>query len=673
MKTFQIKLAEKKTKPPVWKRCIVPGGITFSQLAVILEAIAETEVSEQYEFEFYQAGIQLREWREGEQAVRRYNFDYWCSSDTYIDDLMGREPWFTFRTGKEKEYRVTIEKCVTDEEPYPRILKQKESPDSGSWMDVEKANQELRGQFQVTYGDPDYRTFGELKQEMKTGSFGLRGAEKPVSRAERNEKSTETKLREFADLLQKELADKATKQIIDSMYDPDTGTLAEQEKVKEVAVEAALEMQDEIQEKFRQHLAENRNTLDRYARNPEMTAILSSWTKEELKNLAEDLELKGYHSLKKDILVGKIKEELLKPSVMERQMMMFSDEEIAAFESVLKTTGYYPVRKDLELLEGFYNLAYVGIYNDNFAAVPDEVKKVYKKVNTPKFRKKRKRAFWMIRCLTMVIFLYVLAPISVIKEMLVKCLGEDISEEEFREIFAWIPDYQNPCVIRGEWVIYKEVLPQGLYNKIKESQGDLEYYIPEQEEILDYTGHGYPSRDTCCRKVKEFLIKRMKIEEEQTENLMQGIYSRISLGGGPSDVTEIFEEEGIIFPNETTVRDFIALLIELNNSTRMIQNRGWTPSEMTKKRPVLPEGQKPTIVPMSSLAAEQLKQASNELQQMGFTVDLDSGADEVETVFMPDGIAGHTVKGTKKIYPNDQCPCGSGKKYKKCCGKSKKG
>lgn len=624
MKTFQIKLAEKKTKPPVWKRCIVPGGITFSQLAVILEAIAETEVSEQYEFEFYQAGIQLREWREGEQAVRRYNFDYWCSSDTYIDDLMGREPWFTFRTGKEKEYRVTIEKCVTDEKPYPYILKQKESPDSRTWMDVEKANQELRGQFQVTYGDPDYRTFDELKQEMKTGSFGLRGAEKPVSRTERNEKSSETKLREFADLLQK-------------------------------------------------HLAENRNAQERYTRNPEMAEIMSSWTKAELKNLAEDLELKGYHSLKKDILVGKIKEELLKPSVMERQMMMFSDEEIAAFESVLKTTGYYPVRKDLELLEGFYNLAYVGIYNDNFAAVPDEVKKVYKKVNTPKFRKKRKRAFWMIRCLTMVIFLYVLAPISVIKEMLVKCLGEDISEEEFREIFAWIPDYQNPCVIRGEWVIYKEVLPQGLYNKIKESQGDLEYYIPEQEEILDYTGHGYPSRDTCCRKVKEFLIKRMKIEEEQTENLMQGIYSRISLGGGPSDVTEIFEEEGIIFPNETTVRDFIALLIELNNSTRMIQNRGWTPSEMTKKRPVLPEGQKPTIVPMSSLAAEQLKQASNELQQMGFTVDLDSGADEVETVFMPDGIAGHTVKGTKKIYPNDPCPCGSGKKYKKCCGKSKKG
>ena len=24
---------------------------------------------------------------------------------------------------------------------------------------------------------------------------------------------------------------------------------------------------------------------------------------------------------------------------------------------------------------------------------------------------------------------------------------------------------------------------------------------------------------------------------------------------------------------------------------------------------------------------------------------------------------------TQKIYPNDPCPCGSGKKYKQCCGR----
>lgn len=31
----------------------------------------------------------------------------------------------------------------------------------------------------------------------------------------------------------------------------------------------------------------------------------------------------------------------------------------------------------------------------------------------------------------------------------------------------------------------------------------------------------------------------------------------------------------------------------------------------------------------------------------------------------------NTVKNEEnKIYPNDPCPCGSGKKYKKCCGKN---
>ena len=30
-----------------------------------------------------------------------------------------------------------------------------------------------------------------------------------------------------------------------------------------------------------------------------------------------------------------------------------------------------------------------------------------------------------------------------------------------------------------------------------------------------------------------------------------------------------------------------------------------------------------------------------------------------------------TIRKAAKIYPNDPCPCGSGKKYKKCCGRNK--
>ena len=32
--------------------------------------------------------------------------------------------------------------------------------------------------------------------------------------------------------------------------------------------------------------------------------------------------------------------------------------------------------------------------------------------------------------------------------------------------------------------------------------------------------------------------------------------------------------------------------------------------------------------------------------------------------------ASTTIRKEAKVYPNDPCPCGSGKKYKKCCGRN---
>lgn len=51
------------------------------------------------------------------------------------------------------------------------------------------------------------------------------------------------------------------------------------------------------------------------------------------------------------------------------------------------------------------------------------------------------------------------------------------------------------------------------------------------------------------------------------------------------------------------------------------------------------------------------------------TVDLEANADTISTMMYPDGLGGKAVKTERKIYPNDPFPCGSGKKYKECCGK----
>ncbi|MCI8683397.1 MAG: plasmid pRiA4b ORF-3 family protein [Lachnospiraceae bacterium] len=64
MNWFQLKMIRKGTKPPVWRRGVVPFGITFTQLAWILEELLDCEKTEHYEFEFYQKKITLCEWKE---------------------------------------------------------------------------------------------------------------------------------------------------------------------------------------------------------------------------------------------------------------------------------------------------------------------------------------------------------------------------------------------------------------------------------------------------------------------------------------------------------------------------------------------------------------------------------------------------------------------------------
>jgi len=75
-----------------------------------------------------------------------------------------------------------------------------------------------------------------------------------------------------------------------------------------------------------------------------------------------------------------------------------------------------------------------------------------------------------------------------------------------------------------------------------------------------------------------------------------------------------------------------------------------------------------TIVPGSSHAAAMLAEGREQLGQMGINIDLDATATDISSISFENGINGTMTKTTKKVYPNDPCPCGSGKKFKKCCG-----
>lgn len=666
MKSYQIKIILKNSKPPVWKRCVIPAGITFSQLALILEEMVEAEMTADYEYEFYQAGVHVREWKDGERQVTSYRFDYMCASDTYIDSLADKEAWFTFRMGEGCQYRIEIEKRLPEPISYPSVIKQKGCAQIREWTDTDTMNERLRQRYPIHYGEPDYRNFDELRKDPEIKNKGINGAEKPVDRTDRQERSTESKLKDFSEqviqLYAQQMTEKITSQVKNIKESDDAGV----DELRSLLEETEWKMKKEVREKLFGYPGEEES------REPDIKEFLLGATREELLEMAEDLELTHYKSLNKTGLAERIRDEILKPEVMAKRLLLLSDAEIQEFEKAAsKANGFYPSREEMDNLEKMYDLAYVMLYSDDYAQVPREAAEVYEKINTPEFQEKRQGTFWMYHCLMMVEMIYGCAPVRIVCRMLEKCQGHKVDRGEFEELFVNVPEELNPCVLVEDRVIYKEILKDKLYLKMEQSQEGKDFYIPGPDEIIEYTEKGYPVSDPCYRRLKTFLVRELDSDIAGVEELMPVLWNHISMGARLSDIMDILEDQQIVFKTEDAVEKFVSLMMDVNNNTRMVIHRGRTPNEMQNRRSALPGGKRHTIVPMSSEVAELLGGAADDLKGMGFNVDLDYNADEITAVAMPNGISGKAVTGKKKIYPNDPCPCGSGKKYKKCCGKKK--
>lgn len=211
--------------------------------------------------------------------------------------------------------------------------------------------------------------------------------------------------------------------------------------------------------------------------------------------------------------------------------------------------------------------------------------------------------------------------------------------------------YNYPCVIK-----YK----------------DKPYYIPREDEIVNIAINGYLLQDERIDELFTLFANYNDVSPLDAEFLSTRIQKEISMGCELSDIFDILSEEGISFKNKKETQRFVDIFSNLWNNTRNIVNRGYTPNEMAEKINIfsgIQERKLPTVTAGSSREAHLLEAGKQEIEKLGFMVDLDSNTTSIPVLGMPNGIGGTIDYSSKKLYPNDPCPCGSGKKYKKCCGR----
>lgn len=550
MEFYQIKIIRKGTKPPVWRRCLVPGDITFTQMAVILEEILEYRYTDRYEFEFFQEKLKIREWKEDqENADSKYGRVN--ASDTVVNELLDKMTWFTFRVEADEEklpeYRAEVEKKTAVAETgecSPCIIKEKTGEEDPYWSDVKEKNSRLESRFILKDGRFDDCCFTESRESEDS-------------------------------------------------------------------------------------------TVSGSSRNPRVTEYLQAYEKEDLDELAENLNVSGT-DLKKSELVEKISAELLKPEVMKKNFLMADEWQFQAFEDALKKNLFYVPDKEWDELEWASDIGYLAVFDDGFAEVPKEVKAVYDQISTPEFQVLQKRTSWLNSCMIMFGYLYAVAPVKILYKMYRSRKECKVSHEEFYELFHSVPEEMNICTICEDKVVMKEILEdKELYSQIQDSQLGREFYIPSEDEITDYVKNGYPSKDPVYKDLYEFLVSQMEMDPDLVEGYLCVIYRIYYTGGYMPEVMEVLNDNGVTFQTKEQARAFAELLGKAYKNTRRIELCGHTPDENVSST-----YSNSSVIPGTWNAG---KTVHNE---------------------------GMTVEKNKKIYPNDPCPCGSGKKYKKCCGRN---
>lgn len=225
---------------------------------------------------------------------------------------------------------------------------------------------------------------------------------------------------------------------------------------------------------------------------------------------------------------------------------------------------------------------------------------------------------------------------------------------------------ENPLYSEKGIFVHLQLFEDAEFDYLLRQQMDKDFYIPSVQQIDEICRIGYEASSSAYKKLESFFIKKLKFSYEQAVTGCLQVWANSYEGESPSKIINKMTEANIEF-EEKMINELLELLVAAHNNTRMKENRGYKPSEMVRKKSV---DKMPTIVPASSNAATILKDAAPQLQAMGVPVDLNGNTDVIQTTMFPIGLNGEPIRVEKKIYPNDPCPCGSGKKYKKCCGKN---
>lgn len=354
-----------------------------------------------------------------------------------------------------------------------------------------------------------------------------------------------------------------------------------------------------------------------------MKLQLMKRTKDELKELVKLYGLKGVSKLNKDALCDELMPVILEEAV---NFIAVFDESQLQYVEELVAKGQITECVNPKGKYGFLeNLGLAAISKEGKVTLADEVRAQYKKyfdtAEGSRELSSRYLQYAKLRRYTLAaVHLYGMIEFNQFKALYEKYEGEALDEKTY---FDWLAidsylvrpyDYMNGYIV-AECLYMFEM--EGFNELLKNTEGKA-YYEPSKEEFMRYSDEDYYEHTLHIERLKTHLRTVYKLDEQTAEEAVFDLClgQQITTKVGDNTLQQTLSHwnvMGISPKSMEEVNKLVGLVIKVMNTTRVWLNRGFTPDEV------------------HGVVREQISKV--------------------------------------KVGRNEACPCGSGKKYKKCCGK----
>ena len=356
--------------------------------------------------------------------------------------------------------------------------------------------------------------------------------------------------------------------------------------------------------------------------------LLSNFTKDELSAIRQNLGLRGISALKKQELL-----DILETAVIGHSrtlFQMFDDFRYELVKKIVDNKGVL-VKANVAMDDIEYfrtrGMIFPGSLNGKRALVmPEEIIAELKKIDDSELRRLVKRNTHWIRLTQGLLFYYGTLDLEKLIEMIERLTKAEITNLlEFCSILNDASEYYEEIYIDINGLSHYRVMDSEKVRQEHDQRPNLEFFPFTYEQVYKAGVPDFVDKNLAFSRFSKFLTDNYTLDSKEADEVVEECVYAVRIDEPLGDIIEFLQQQFEIDSLEL-LNEFTEQVVFLMNNTRQWFLKGFTPHEVHSK-------DKTSVIPFRVKSNDPSKGKSEQIGR------------------------------------NDLCPCGSGRKYKKCCGR----